>query len=287
MNFEKVLYSDLGLNNKEINLLSKCENFGQLNHNYKNLITYLEDETFLDELNYKDNIRLVIVKEELKNDLKHEYIVKDEPQTIFWTLYDAYSKQNKSKVNTSIGKNNFISEKAYLADKNVIIGNNCKIFENVVIKEGVEIGDNTTIEANSVIGADGFQIKKTIYGVKHIKHNGKVKIGNNVTIGVLNNIHKGFMGMDTVIEDFAATDSHVHIAHNAKVGKRVTLASGTTLSGYVDIGEDVFVGIHAVFTPRVSICKGSFVGGGALVSKGCSIPTTYLAARSRIKDFVR
>ena len=267
MNFEKVLYSDLGLNNREIDLISKCENFGQLNHNHKNLITYLEDETFLDELNYKDNISLVIVKEELKNNLKHEYIVKDEPQVIFWTLYDAYSNQEMNKVNTSIGKDNFISEKAHLSDKNVIIGDNCKIYENVVIKEGVEIGDNTTIEANSVIGADGFQVKKTIYGKKHIKHNGKVKIGNNVTIGALNNIHKGFMGMDTVIEDFAATDAHVHIGHNAKVGKRVTLASGTTLSGYVDIGEDVFVGVHAVFTPRISICKGSFVGGGSISFK--------------------
>ena len=164
MNFEKVLYSDLGLNNREIDLISKCENFGQLNHNHKNLITYLEDETFLDELNYKDNISLVIVKEELKNNLKHEYIVKDEPQVIFWTLYDAYSNQEMNKVNTSIGKDNFISEKAHLSDKNVIIGDNCKIYENVVIKEGVEIGDNTTIEANSVIGADGFQVKKTIYG---------------------------------------------------------------------------------------------------------------------------
>ncbi len=287
MNFEKVLYTDLDLSNREIDLISKCENFGQLNHNHKNLITYLEDETFLDELNHKDNISLVIVKEELKNNLKHEYIVKEEPQVIFWTLYDAYSNQEINKVNTSIGKGNFISEKAHLPDKNLIIGDNCKIYENVVLKEGVEIGDNTIIEANSVIGADGFQVKKTIYGKKHIKHNGKVKIGNNVTIGALNNIHKGFMGMDTVIEDFVATDAHVHIGHNAKVGKRVTLASGTTLSGYVDIGEDVFVGVHAVFTPRISICKGSFVGGGALVSKSCSVPTTYLAARSRVKDFVR
>ena len=120
-----------------------------------------------------------------------------------------------------------------------------------------------------------------------VKHNGKVKIGSNVTIGALNNIHKGFMGMDTIIGDFCATDAHVHIGHNAKLGKRVTLASGTTLSGYVDIGDDVFVGVHAVFTPRVSICKGSFVGGGALVSKSCSSPTTFLAARSRVKDFVR
>ncbi len=287
MDFSKTLCDDLMLNKKEISLLSKCDNFGQLNHTHKNLITYLEDETYLEEVNSKKNIRLVIVKEELKKHLKHDYIVRDKAEMTFWTLYDAFSAREQKKFKTSIGSECVISATAHIPKENVILGKNCKINENVVLKEGVEIGDNTSIEANSVIGADGFQVKETIYGKRYIKHNGKVKIGNDVTIGALNNIHKGFMGMDTVIGDFSATDAHVHIGHNAKLGRRVTLASGTTLSGYVDIGDDVFVGVHAVFTPRVSICKGSFVGGGALVSKSCAIPTTFLAARSRIKEFVR
>ncbi len=285
MNFDRNFMQRLDLNLAEIQLINSCKSLGLTYHTYPKMITFIEDLKYLDQLNQNKNVSLVLTNHELSKKVNHEIIVVEKPQLYFWSMFNYLQSLNNSFSKSKIEKTTFISESSNIASQGVYIGNNCTIHENVVIKPGVKIGDNVEIMSGVVIGADGFQMKNTIDGLKPIKHDGSVIIGSNVFIGSITNIHKGLMN-DTIVKDDTKIDSLVYVAHNCHIGKRVTVAGGTTIGGNVNLGDDIYVGLHAVFAPRVNIASGSFIGAGALVTKSCDQPTTYLGQKSKIKDYV-
>ena len=286
MKIDNEIKTKLRLNEDQVSSIEVCESFGQMHHDYFKMLAYIEDEKYLDELNKKRNIELVITNDILKDKIVHKKLIFDNPQMVFWTLFNSYSSSKKHSKKTSVGKNNYFGKNTYVSECGVNIGNNCKFHENVVIKAGVEIGNNVEIGSNSVLGGNGFLVKETVYGLNKIIHDGKVKIGNNVEIGSMCNIDKGFLGKDTLIGEYTKMDGYIHIGHNVKVGKRVLFAAGAIIGGNVEIGDNVFLGLQSVITERVSVFANSFIGASALVSKSCKEPTTYLAQKSKIKDFV-
>lgn len=101
-----------------------------------------------------------------------------------------------------------------------------------------------------------------------------VQIGHHVEIFDHANVDRG-TERDTVIGDNTVIDRHVHVAHDAVIGKNCIVVAGTVIGGFVTLEDDVYLGISVSVKPRVRIGRGSKIGMGAVVLRdvppGCVV----------------
>lgn len=178
-----------------------------------------------------------------------------------------------------IGENVSIGKGAYV-EQNCIIGHDVKIGKNAYIMAGTiiknaTIGDNFISNEYAVIGAYGFTMINDDDGNKiRIPTLGKVHIGNNVEIGAHDNVSCGSAG-STVIDDNAKIDALVHIGHDAHIGRNTEITAGSIIGGFVDTGENVFVGINSSVRNRKTIGNNTIIGMGSVVvrniEKDCTV----------------
>jgi len=146
--------------------------------------------------------------------------------------------------------------------KGVHIGSGTVIGHNVVIGDEVTIGSDCVIKSGAVIGEDGFGFERAPSGkAVRLCHLGTVKIGNHVEIGSLTTVCRGTLG-NTIIDDGAKIDDHVHIAHNVTVGHDAFVIACAEVSGGVSIGKRAWV------APNVSILNQLTIGDDAVVGLG-------------------
>jgi UDP-3-O-[3-hydroxymyristoyl] glucosamine N-acyltransferase len=170
-------------------------------------------------------------------------------------------------MNTSV-----ISEKA-IVGKNVTIGHYC------IIEDGVEIGENVVIEHYCIF-------------------NKGVKIGKNTVV-------KSYVELrqNTIIGKNCFIDSKVSSSGNCIVGDFVTLRYGTILArgvqignncylcprvmtnnlndemdaiGGAKIGDNCFIGTHAVLQYGITLEDDVIIGSMAFVNKNCQKGKTYI-----------
>jgi acetyltransferase-like isoleucine patch superfamily enzyme len=126
-------------------------------------------------------------------------------------------------------------------------------------------GQRCTVYSNTTIGFPAIGLERdeedNLYDFPHI---GRVVIGNCVTIGPLCNIARGSLD-NTVIEDNVRTDAHVHVAHNALVGRNTILCVAATIGGSTTIGHNCWIGMKAVVKDHISIGNHVIVGMGSTV----------------------
>lgn len=72
------------------------------------------------------------------------------------------------------------------------------------------------------------------------------------------------ISVDTSIGDHSAILSS-GIGHDAKVGKYSVLSGGVALNGYVEVGEEAYLGCHALVAPHKKIGNKAYVGIGSVV----------------------
>ena len=60
---------------------------------------------------------------------------------------------------------------------------------------------------------------------------------------------------------------HVHIGHDAVVGRDCELAPGVAVGGHCYIGDDVKIGLNACIRPYIAVGAGARIGAGAVVVK--------------------
>lgn len=191
----------------------------------------------------------------------------------------------------------------YFIGEDVQIGTNAYIEPNCVIGHGVKIGDNAKILAgsiiknatisndfycneNAVIGAESFTMAEDENGNKlRIPALGKVVIGNNVEIGVCDNISRGTCG-NTIIEDFVKLDVLVHIGHDAHLHQNVEITAGCIVGGFDDIAEHAYLGINSAVKNRLNVGKNVVIGMGATVIRNVEDNTTVIGnpAKKLIKE---
>jgi acetyltransferase-like isoleucine patch superfamily enzyme len=262
----KVLYSALNIN------LSKKIVFNSLglsNSTLQNTLSFCDNIKFIQEINENDNIGGLFVTKVIKGLITKDniaFIVVDDPRFCFYTLQNYVSQLNYKKVATVIGKNCEIHKSSFVSDFNVIIGNNVIIEPNVTVLADVEINDNVIIRSGTVIGAEGFEHKKTTKGLLAVKHDGRVIIYKNVHIGANNAISKGFSYRNTIIGEDSKTDNLVHIAHGAQIGKRCLLPASCMIAGSVTIEDDVWIGPNASISSQIHIGKSAYISIGAVVT---------------------
>lgn len=185
--------------------------------------------------------------------------------------------------NVSIGEGALI-EPGCVIGPDVRIGTNARLRAGCVVRRAT-IGDNFIANENAVIGASGFTMAEDEDGDKiRIPTLGRVVIGDNVEIGVNNNVSCG-SGGDTVIEDNVKYDALIHTGHDDHIGKNVEITAGVTLSGFVTAGDGAYFGVGSVMRNRIGIGDHAFIGMGSNVTKGVEANT--VVAGNPAKPFVK
>ncbi len=165
------------------------------------------------------------------------------------------SKSCKIAQGVSIGEYTVIED-------DVSIGKNTNIESHVCIKTGTLIGENCIIRSGAVIGNEGFGFYKLPSGTwERFLQIGNIIIEDNVEIGSNTIIDRAGLG-SSIIGRGTKIDSHVYIAHNAKVGNNNIITANVTIAGSVSTGNHVWIG------PSSSILEGCHIGDKAYIGMG-------------------
>jgi UDP-3-O-[3-hydroxymyristoyl] glucosamine N-acyltransferase len=182
-------------------------------------------------------------------------------------LYNYLANLNYCKKQTVIHKSAQIHPKAFISEYNVNIRKNCIIDANATILPDVEINENTRVCSGAVIGADGFELKKTSKGIISVIHDGKVLIGKEVLIGFNAVIVKGFSIRDTIIGNRTKIDNLVYIAHSSHIGEECFIVGSAMICGSAIIGNNVWIGPRSIVSNGIVVGNNSSVSIGSVVTK--------------------
>lgn len=233
------------------------------------------------------------VPESLKR--KHAIFLVENPQLEYAKLateLEHMQAEEDKKYQYNYSEGSYISETAVIGEgayiepgcligHHVVIGDKAVVLKGTVVKNAV-IGDRFLANEYAVIGANSFTAAEDEEGNKiRIPSLGKVKIGNDVEIGVHNNISRGSMG-DTILEDYVKLDALVHVGHDVHLKKNVEVTAGVIIGGYGIIGEKVFLGLNATLRNRIEIGDGAFLGMGSVVTKAVEEETVVAGNPARL-----
>jgi UDP-N-acetylglucosamine acyltransferase len=138
--------------------------------------------------------------------------------------------------------------------ENVVIGDRTVIGAHVMIDRWTKIGQDCHIHFGSVIGSDA----------QDTKYNGEkswVVLGDRNELREYVTINRA-TGKDAITE--IGSDNilltHVHLAHNCKLGNHITIANMTNVAGHTHIEDYATIGGMTGIHQFVRIGKGSMVG---------------------------
>jgi acetyltransferase-like isoleucine patch superfamily enzyme len=113
-----------------------------------------------------------------------------------------------------------------------------------------------------------------------------LKIGQHTTIGEFNNIRAG--GGEIVIGSHCMISQFVSIiasSHSTARGAYMVDQPWNTTNNRVHIGDDVWIGTHAVILPGVTIGAGSVIGAGAVVTSDIPEYAIAVGMPAEVKRF--
>lgn len=247
-----------------------CDSLGLVDHSEPNMLTFVDDERFIEQAVDNPNVSAIFISETLAEKLGSTRIVKmicDDPRYYFYSLWNHVGKAGYQKTPTVIHPTASVDAKASVSEYNVEIGKNVVIEPNATVLPDVVIGDNCIIRAGAVLGSEGYEHKRTSRGIVSVFHDGKVILGKNVEIGANSCLDKGFRYRATKIGDFTKIDNLVHISHCVHIGKNCFIICGAVVSGTVTIMDDVWIGPNAVTAPHITIGDAGFVTLGSVVTQ--------------------
>ncbi len=173
-------------------------------------------------------------------------------------------------------------------DSGVEIGPYAIIGKKVFIGSGTIVGPHAVIESYTTVGPDCriFQFASVGAAPQSLKFEGGetwVKIGRGTVIREFATIHRGtgFGGGVTEVGEECFIMAYVHIAHDCKVGRKVTMANNATLAGHITVGDYATVGGLTAVHQFVRIGDYAFVGGKSAVVK--DVPPYLIAAGDRAR----
>jgi len=179
-----------------------------------------------------------------------------------------------------IGDGADIGERCYVG-ANAVIGRDCRVGADtrlmplVVLYPGVRVGARCLLHAGAVIGADGFGIARGEGGRwTKVPQVGSVVVGDDVEIGANTTIDRGAIG-DTIIGDGAKLDNQIQIGHNVVIGCHTAIAGLVGIAGSTKVGARCILGGDATVSGHLEIVDDVVVSGGATVTNSITRPGLY------------
>ncbi|MGR3173557.1 MAG: acyl-ACP--UDP-N-acetylglucosamine O-acyltransferase [Candidatus Scalindua sp.] len=146
-------------------------------------------------------------------------------------------------------------------EADVTIGDGTVIGPNVSIMPYTSIGPRCHVHAGAVLG--GIPQDVDFKGDRSF-----VSIGANCQIREGVTINRGTKA-DSVTEigDDCFLMAFSHFGHNVKLGRKVIVANGALLAGYVEVGDQVFISGNCVLHQFVKVGRLAMLGGSCGISK--------------------
>ena len=238
------------------------------------LLSFLEDARFMNELIVNQHICAVICKKEDAEMLAEHIcgvVVSDNPRKDYFELHNRLAQKEEyfpALQPTVIGQNCSISPHAVIAPFGVKIGNGVTVEEFAVVRGPCEIGDGCVLHAGVKIGGAGYEFKFFGDDVLDVVHCGGVKIGRNVIFWENATVHRAVYPWDlTEIGDNCRISAQAHIDHGAKLACCVKVCAGAVVSGRTAIGSHTNIGPGSVLSNRICVGENAHVVLGSVVTK--------------------
>lgn len=153
-------------------------------------------------------------------------------------------------------------------EEDVVMGADCVLEPYVYVKRWTTMGDGNTISAGTVLGTD--PLDKNFPGERSY-----LRIGSGNTIREHYTISRGTEPeSETVIGDGNYIMTSGHIAHNARIGNQVVVASCALVAGYVEIEDQAFISGGVVIHQFSRIGRLAMVAGNVRVNS--DLPPYFL-----------
>jgi|SRR5579884_1602582 len=145
-----------------------------------------------------------------------------------------------------------------------VLGAGCVVRPRAVLASSVEIGARCEIGAGAVIGSECERYEPGRDAWRRTPGSGSVVIGDDVSIGPLTVIEKGFRE-NTRIGSGSILGGQVYISHDCTVG------TSCLIIGQSGLASGVAVGDAAALMARVAVNSNVRIGDGALVFAGSGV----------------
>lgn len=233
-------------------------------------LTFLGNEKLISCLDIDRPIS-VICNESLVDKLPSSVkgvIVAPDPKYAFYCIHNYIAEKSKKNVPTVVGENCVFEEGCHISKHNVVIGNNVIIQSGVIIRDNVTISDNCVIGSNTVVGGRSFS--RVIHAGKAVcmEDCGSVFLGTGVETCSNCHIACGTLEHDvTYLDDYCQLDALVHVGHGSRIGSRTMITSGAHVAGNCVVGKDVWIGVNATVSNRLTVGDRAKISLGSVVTK--------------------
>lgn len=184
-----------------------------------------------------------------------------------------------------------IAPGAYIHPENVVIGPHCEIGPNAVILERSVLEAHCRIGPCTVVGCEAFEKMPDASPKRMLRQAGGVWLEEHVTVMANTTLIRATFGGFTWVGRECMIDTHIHLAHDVRLGPRVTIIACSEVSGRVEVGEDAYLGPNCTISNGLKIGAGAFVTMGSVVARdvpeGARVTGNFALPHEKWLNFVR
>ncbi len=126
-------------------------------------------------------------------------------------------------------------------EPDVTVGDDSVLYAHVVVRERCRLGRRVILHPGCVVGADGFGYLPGQEGLLKIPQIGIVELEDDVELGAGTCVDRATTGT-TRIGAGTKLDNLVQVGHNVRIGRHSVFSAQTGISGSCTIGDGVFMG---------------------------------------------